>query len=75
MAMQKLGLKYDSSWPSIHNKNPILWPYTLDHKSSQDCPIGPCPTSKFPGIWVSPMIDWEDDNGIKCSMVDSCVNM
>ncbi|KAF2900101.1 hypothetical protein ILUMI_06082 [Ignelater luminosus] len=69
--IKKAGLKYDSSWPT----SKYLWPYTLDYKTTQECPIGPCPTASLPGVWVVPMIYWWDDNNVQCSMVDSCVNI
>lgn len=65
---------YDLSWVS-ENTNSHFWPYTLDYLSKQECSVGPCPTESFPGKWVIPMIDWVDNNGIVCSMVDACVNM
>jgi hypothetical protein len=72
---QEIGLTYDCSWPTQTFRNPGLWPYTLDYKSNQDCPIGPCPSEAIPGMWVVPMIDWTDQSNIVCSMVDACVNI
>lgn len=69
------GLPWDCSWPTQKFSSPGLWPYTLQYKSDQDCPIGPCPTESLPKSWVAPMIDWIDDKGVVCSMVDACVNM
>jgi len=78
---------YDCTWPTrtygyLDAMNG-LYPYTLDYKSVQDCPIEPCPKCSHPGIWVQPMIDLEDeqigvnpqmpDNGMPCSMLDGCV--
>jgi len=78
---------YDCSWPTrnygyLEAMNG-LYPYTLDYKSIQDCPIKPCPKCSWPGIWEQPMIDLEDewygsnpinpDNGNVCSMLDGCV--
>jgi len=74
-AMQEIGLLYDCSWPTQHMVNPGLWPYTLDYKSTQDCALGPCPTSSFPGTWIVPMIMWRDDLNVTCSMVDACTNI
>ncbi|XP_037041560.1 chitin deacetylase 7-like, partial [Bradysia coprophila] len=39
-AMLKVGLEYDSSWPTQHFISPGLWPYSLEYQSIQDCPIG-----------------------------------
>ena len=75
-----------------------LYPYTLDYPTKQanhsyqfwsfntflqDCPIKPCPECSWPGIWVQPMIDLEDEwygsnpncpeCGNVCSMLDGCV--
>lgn len=74
-AMKEIGLKYDCSWPTQTFRDPGLWPYTLDTPSMQDCPVGPCPTSSFPGLWVQPMINWIDNSGVNCAMSDACVDM
>lgn len=74
-ALKLEGLTYDCSWPSYSYMNPGLWPYTLDYKTIQDCSVGPCPDASIPGIWIIPMIDWQDLNGVVCSMVDGCTNM
>ena len=60
-----------------------MFPYTLDYKSKQDCPIEPCPSCSWPGVWEQPMIDLEDEwigsnpscpeCGNACSMLDACV--
>ena len=60
-----------------------MFPYTLDYKSKQDCPIEPCPHCSWPGVWEQPMIDLEDEwigsnpscpeCGNACSMLDACV--
>ncbi len=49
----------------------------------QDCEIGPCPECSYPGFWVQPMLDLEDnwfesnpqhpDWGQPCSMLDGCI--
>ncbi|XP_046391272.1 chitin deacetylase 7-like [Ischnura elegans] len=71
--LAKNNLKWDCSWPTGQNEiNQIPWPYTLDFKSPQDCPIPPCPQKTHPGVWVVPMVDWMDDDGVHCSMVDAC---
>ncbi|XP_037966996.2 chitin deacetylase 7-like [Plutella xylostella] len=70
--MADAGLEYDSSWGATNSINPGLWPYTLDYASPQECNIGPCPNATFPGLWVSPMLAWIDNDGYTCTMVDSC---
>lgn len=72
--IKELGLEYDSSWPT-RNTNPGKWPYSLDFLSSQDCPIGVCPTASLPGVWVMPLMNWEDTEGVVCAMVDACRTM
>lgn len=70
--MKESGITYDCSWPTISFIDPGMWPYTLDHASTQDCPIGPCPSASIPGTWVVPMISWRDLQNTPCSMADSC---
>jgi len=74
-AIKDMGLEYDCSWPSRTFVDPGLWPYTLDYKSHQDCPIGPCPTASIPGVWVVPMLDLFDQKSVPCAMVDQCTNI
>ena len=50
-AMTKASLKYDASQltQTFSDKNHLLWPYTYDFDSIQDCVLPPCPTHSFPG--------------------------
>ncbi|XP_037821242.1 chitin deacetylase 8 [Lucilia sericata] len=73
VAAKRLGLLYDSSWPTQQYRNPAMWPYTLDYLSVQDCQIRPCPTASLPGLWVYPMVTWVDKEGYSCSMLDGCI--
>lgn len=73
IAAKRLGLLYDSSWPTQRYRKPAMWPYTLDYLSVQDCQIGPCPTVSLPGLWVNPMVTWVDKEGYSCSMLDGCI--
>jgi len=80
---------YDCSWPTRQygylDAEYAMFPYTLDYKSKQDCPIEPCPSCSWPGVWEQPMIDLEDEwlgsnpacpeCGNVCSMLDGCVIM
>ncbi|KAF2357300.1 NodB domain [Trinorchestia longiramus] len=34
--------------------------------------VGTKPTDAFPGLWVAPMTDLQDNRGIECSMLDAC---
>lgn len=81
------NFKYDCSWPTRQfgytNAMNGMYPYTLDYKTTQDCPIEPCPQCSYPGVWNQPMIDLEDEwigsnpncpeCGNVCSMLDGCV--
>lgn len=83
------NFKYDCSWPTRSfgyvDAESGLYPYTLDYSTVQDCPIKPCPKCSYPGTWVQPMIDLEDEwigsnpvcpsCGNVCSMLDGCVIM
>lgn len=71
-AMLEVGLEYDSSWPTQEFIAPGLWPYTLDYKSTQDCPLGRCPTASMKNAWVLPISNWVDTEGHVCAMVDAC---
>lgn len=71
-AMAQIGLEYDSSWPSRQFISPGLWPYTLEYKSIQDCPISRCPTASIPNVWVNPILNWVDVRNYPCAMVDAC---
>jgi len=86
-ALYENNFLYDCSWPTraygYIDAEFGLYPYTLDYESRQDCPIKPCPECSWPGVWVQPMIDLEDewigsnpscpDCGNVCSMLDGCV--
>jgi len=75
---------YDCSWPTrafgYMDAEIGLYPYTMDFESVQDCEISPCPTCSYPGLWVQPMLDLEDEwigsvvpgQGNPCSMLDAC---
>jgi len=82
------NFRYDCTWPTrkfgFTDAMQGLYPYTLDYKSVQDCPIEPCPKCSHPGVWVQPMIDLEDEWiqanpttpwGNPCSMLDACTIM
>jgi hypothetical protein len=51
---------YDSSIPDQNTVagatiGHLLWPYTLDQGTPQECTQGLCPTKSYPGIWEIPM--------------------
>jgi hypothetical protein len=70
-ALRAGGLLYESSRPTWQLA-PVLWPYTADYDSIQDCQIEPCPVESHPGFWVSPLGDLFGSNGQPCAMVDTC---
>ena len=49
--LEKYGFYYDSS---ISTLTPS-WPYTLDYKMEQSCPLPPCAEKSHPGLWEIPM--------------------
>merc|ERR1719219_1150032 len=63
--LQNNSFLYDCSWPTraygYIDAEYGLYPYTLDYSTKQDCPIKPCPECSWPGVWVQPMIDLEDE--------------
>jgi len=85
--MQNHGFQYDCTQATQNygymDADRGLFPYTLDYKSVQDCPVGACPKCSYPGIWMQPMIDLEDNrfggnpfypnDGLPCSMLDACI--
>jgi len=85
--LQNNSFLYDCSWPTraygYIDAEYGLYPYTLDYSTKQDCPIKPCPECSYPGVWVQPMIDLEDEwigsnpncptCGNVCSMLDGCI--
>lgn len=45
--LKDAGFLYESSMPTQMYRDPPLWPYTLEYRSTQDCVIEPGPTGKF----------------------------
>jgi len=86
-ALERDGFSYDCSWPSRSfgylDLDIGLFPYSLKHKSVQDCPVKPCPECSYEKLMVQPMLDLEDlwlgadpfhpDNGMPCAMLDGCI--
>jgi len=85
--LENNNFRYDCTWPSREfgfvDAEMGIYPYTLDYKSVQDCPIPPCPEDAHPGLWVQPMLDLESEwlgtnpihpgEGTPCSMLDACI--
>lgn len=64
------GLTYDNSWPALSSNK--LFPYTLDHKSSQPCLVGTCPSEEFPGFFVNPVNNLQGLEGQECNALLGC---
>ena len=50
--LKDLGFMFESSMPTQMYRDPPLWPYTLEYRSTQDCVIEPCPTGKLISFYV-----------------------
>ncbi|CAG7732837.1 unnamed protein product [Allacma fusca] len=66
--LYKNDFVYESSRPT----QLMMWPYTADLPSIQECVIPPCPTDLYKGFWVFPMVELEAKDGSKCVMADAC---
>jgi hypothetical protein len=65
------GLQYDSSWTSRSNR--VLFPYTLDYLSTQECRTGTtCPSESHPGFWIAPINNLQGNNSIECNSFTTC---
>jgi hypothetical protein len=70
-AYEASGIQYDSSWTSRSNR--ILFPYTLDYLSTQECRTGTtCPTESHPGFWIAPINNLQGNNSVECNSLTSC---
>lgn len=75
------GFEWDCSWPTNEytpwytgsgTPKGTLWPYTLEYLSNQEQTAGDKPTESFPGLWVNPMTQLEDNIGLGCAMLSYC---
>lgn len=48
----------------------FIWPYTLDHGTSQACWGGARPYDTFPGLFEVPMVELLDTNGMAEALMD-----
>ncbi|CAM9513902.1 LOW QUALITY PROTEIN: chitin deacetylase 7-like [Lampetra planeri] len=65
-ALYDLNFKYEASLTASRDstgRDPPLWPYTLDYRSTQDCGAHLCPINSFPGLWVLPQPEYGAING------------
>ncbi|XP_013419508.1 uncharacterized protein LOC106180153 isoform X3 [Lingula anatina] len=68
-------VKYDATilaGPQSLTDN-ITWPFTLDYPIQFPCGIPPCPTQRYPGFWVVPVIRILDVNDLVCSFAHRCI--
>ena len=49
--LEDYDLLYDSSISSLEPS----WPYTLQYKMEQSCPLPPCAEKSHPGVWEIPI--------------------
>jgi hypothetical protein len=67
--LEDYDLLYDSSISSLEPS----WPYTLQYKMEQSCPIPPCAKKSHPGVWEVPITRLTPFDGTEwCSMIDGC---
>lgn len=64
------GIEYDNSLASSSSNR--LYPYTLDYDRDQSCFVGKCPSGQFPGFWVVPINNLQNQNGTDCVAVQGC---
>lgn len=72
-ALHEAKFLWENSRPTLSYRNPGMWPYSNDYKSTQDCRILPCAEGSYPGFWTIPMIDLMSNEEIECSMADACI--
>lgn len=70
--LKDAGFMFESSMPTQMYRDPPLWPYTLEYRSTQDCVIAPCPTDSFPELWEVPLVDYNSKDGRLCNFITSC---
>lgn len=73
-AISLSGLTYDSTRSSVHFAEPpsLLWPYTYDYATIQDCPSTDCPNCSFPDIWEVPLLAFTCPDGKSSATADGC---
>lgn len=64
-------LSYDNSWPTLSTNQ--LLPYTLDYKSTEECPQnGQCILNSHPGFWVAPITNIQGNHSRECNALATC---
>lgn len=69
-------LLYDASRTSVKfsksSGGGLLWPYSYDNQSTQDCVQPPCPRQCYPGVWEIPLLAFWDGDNNPCAVLDAC---
>lgn len=68
-ALEESKFIYDNSWAS---RNTLLYPYTLDFASTQECLVSKCPTNSHPGFWEIPINNLETLDNSTCNALLGC---
>lgn len=73
-AMESAKLTIDSSRTTTQfTESPrLLWPYTYDYASTQDCVVFECPEESHKGIWETPLVAWKCKDGTMRSSPVGC---
>lgn len=76
-ALGSVRLSYDSTRASArYTESPeLLWPYTYEYKSIQDCPSSNCPNCSFPGSWEVPLPAFRCPDGSLSATADGCLDI
>jgi hypothetical protein len=72
--LQLSKLQYDASRKSLNSSQSpnLLWPYTLDYDSTQDCVNQHCPESSFKGLWQVPILALKGSDNQPCFTLNDC---
>ena len=62
------AFSYEASMSTDEN----YWPFTLDYKSPICNSPSTCPVNSYPGLWLVPVKQLQQSNGVRCVMLDAC---
>ena len=62
------GFEYEASMGTDTH----YWPFTLDYKSPICIDPATCPENSYPGLWLVPVVLYNQSNGPSCPMLDGC---
>lgn len=70
----ELSVLHDNkfSYEASMGTNTHYWPYTLDYKSPICIDPATCPVNSYPGLWLVPIVLYNQSNGVSCPMLDAC---